>query len=37
MIRLGETEVDFSDSVGIYISLYVKYWALLRLVGVLVV
>ena len=33
MIRLGETTVDFfSDSVGIPISLYFVYWALLRLV-----
>ena len=29
--HLGETLIDFSGSVGIPISLYLVYWALLRL------
>ena len=31
MIRLGESLVDSSDNEDIYISLYLMYWALLRL------
>ena len=31
MIHFGETKIDFFDSVGICISLYLVYWALLSL------